>query len=79
MNLPTSFDTFQNLIASELPQFDSTAFPSLPDYPMNMDGELHPLGFVRALENDLQNRNWQDGWWDMNTGTDEQIVGNIHM
>lgn len=79
INLPTSFDTFQNIVANELPQFDSISFPSLPEYPMSMEGELHPFGFVRALENDLQNRNWQDGWWDMSSGTDERMVGNIEM
>lgn len=75
LNLPTSFDTFQNIVASELQQFDSIALPSLPDYPINMDGEFHPFGFVRALENDLQNRNWQETWWDMSGGADERLVG----
>lgn len=78
-NLPimATFDNFQNLVASELPQFDATSFPSLPDFPMTLDGDFHPLGFVRALENDFQNRNWHDNWWDLSGGAGGSMTGNF--
>ncbi|CAO2650629.1 Nn.00g019210.m01.CDS01 [Neocucurbitaria sp. VM-36] len=76
VHLPTAtFDNFQDLVASELPQFDATSFPSLPDFPMTLDGDFHPLGFVRALENDFQNRNWHDNWWDLSGGAGEGMTG----
>ncbi|KAF2856144.1 hypothetical protein T440DRAFT_99182 [Plenodomus tracheiphilus IPT5] len=66
MTLPlTTFDTFQNLMASELPDFDASAFSSVPDLNMNLDGDFHPHGFVRALENDFIGRNWRGDWWDL--------------
>ncbi|KAH7388650.1 hypothetical protein BKA66DRAFT_460438 [Pyrenochaeta sp. MPI-SDFR-AT-0127] len=82
-NLPVStFDDFRNLVANELPQFDAATFPSLPDLSMALDGDFHPLGFVRALENDFQNRNWHNNWWDLSGGDGEMLNipenGQIH-
>ncbi|KAF1841025.1 uncharacterized protein K460DRAFT_371020 [Cucurbitaria berberidis CBS 394.84] len=72
VNFPTSsLDNFQNLVASELPHFDAASFPSLPDFPMTLDGDFYPPGFVRALETDFQNRNWHDNWWDLSGGAGE--------
>jgi hypothetical protein len=64
---PSSYDTFQDLVANELPDFDMSAF-SLPDYPTNVEGDFQPLGFFRALENDFVARNWQPDWWDLSGG-----------
>jgi len=76
-NLPwAGLDAFQNLVASELPDFDPSAFSSIPDFSPDFQGDLYPCGFVRALENDLVGRNWQADWWDLDGygvtgGTDE--------
>lgn len=76
LNLPSAnFDTLQNLVASELDQFDPATITALPDFPMNVDGDFHPLGFVRALENDFQSRSWHDTWWDFNGGPSEGMSG----
>jgi hypothetical protein len=73
-NLPSSsYDTFQDLVATELPDFDMSAF-SLPDYPSNVDGDFQPLGFFRALENDFVARNWQPDWWDLGGGGGEGMA-----
>jgi hypothetical protein len=40
-------------------------FPSLPDFQMSGTGEVQPLDFVRALESGFMERNWHEGWWDM--------------
>jgi len=74
MNMPpTSFDTIQNLMASELPDIDMSAFSSMPDYTANMDGDFQSLGFLRGLENDFVTRNWQTDWWDLGGGGDGDI------
>jgi hypothetical protein len=71
MNLSqTNFDTIQNLMASELPDIDMSAFSSMPDYPTNMEGDFQSLGFFRALENDFVARNWQTDWWDLGGGAE---------
>ncbi|CAN9465621.1 unnamed protein product [Alternaria alternata] len=67
---PTSFDTIQNLMASELPDIDMSNFSSMPDYTPNMDGDFQSLGFFRAIENDFVARNWQTDWWDLGGGAD---------
>jgi hypothetical protein len=75
LNLPpVTFDNFQSIVASELPEFDPSTLSSMPDFPMTFDGSLHPMGFVRALENDFIGRNWHDNWWDLNGGVDEAMV-----
>jgi hypothetical protein len=72
--LPTTvFDTFQNLVASELPDFDASLFSTLPDYNMNIDGDFQSLGFVRALEDDFVARNWHGDWWNLNDEVNEGI------
>ncbi|KAK1917855.1 hypothetical protein P3342_000572 [Pyrenophora teres f. teres] len=54
VDLPwVGFDAFQNLVATELPDFDPSTFPSLPDYSMDVEGDFYPSGFFRALENDF--------------------------
>jgi hypothetical protein len=73
-NLPSSsYDTFQDLVANELPDFDMSAF-SLPNYPSNVEGDFQPLGFFRALENDFVTRNWQPDWWDLSGGVIEGMA-----
>jgi hypothetical protein len=70
--LPTSFDTVQNLVATELPDFDMSAF-SVPAYLPNVEGDFQSLGLFRALENEFVARNWQGNWWDLNGGVDESM------
>ena len=70
---PSSYDTFQDLVANELPDFDLSAF-SLPDYPSNIEGDFQHLGFFRALENDFVARNWQPDWWDLSGGVGERMA-----
>ncbi|KAH6615047.1 hypothetical protein C7974DRAFT_57842 [Boeremia exigua] len=48
-----------------MPDLDLSAFDTIPDFPMTMDGDLDPLGFVRAMENDFIGRNWNENWWDI--------------
>lgn len=75
LNLPpTTLDTFQNLVASELPHFDPSAFTLGSDFPMNLEGEFRAQGFVRALENDFIGRNWQNSWWDLSGGVEEVMA-----
>ncbi|KAI8936434.1 hypothetical protein NX059_006841 [Plenodomus lindquistii] len=65
-NLPAnSFDAFQNLMASELLEFDSSAFSAMPDLNVNLHGDFQPQDFVRALETDFIGRNWHGDWWDL--------------
>lgn len=52
-------------ITLAIPDLDLSAFDTLPDFPMTMDGDPDPLGFVRAMENDFIGRNWHENWWDM--------------
>lgn len=47
---------------------DTLAFDTIPDFPMTLDGDPDPLGFVRAMENDFIGRNWNENWWDMGGG-----------
>lgn len=76
INLPTSTaDAFQMLSS---PGFDLSgpAFPSFSDVSMNnASGEVQPLDFIRALENDFIGRNWHETWWEMdgdiNAGLDD--------
>ena len=72
---PPSLDTFQNLMANELPDFDPSTFALFPDFPMNMDGEFQPQDFVRALESDFIERNWQNPQWDLGGGAGEIMSG----
>jgi hypothetical protein len=76
MNEPTApssnYDTFQDLVANELPDFDMSAY-SLPDYPTNIKGDFQPHGFFRALESDFVARNWQPDWWDLSGGAIEGV------
>lgn len=66
LKLPwAGFDALQDLVASELPDFDPSTFLSLPDYPANFEGDFYPCGFVRAIENDFVARNWQADWWNL--------------
>ena len=51
-----------------MPDLGPSAFNTFPDFPMTMDGDPDPLGFVRAMENDFMGRNWHDNWWDMGDG-----------
>lgn len=53
-----------------IPDLDPSAFDTFPDFPMTMDGDPDPLGFVRAMENDFIGRNWHENWWDMGGGMD---------
>lgn len=53
-----------------IPYLDPSAFDTFPDFPMTMDGDPDPLGFVRAMENDFIGRNWHDNWWDSGGGVD---------
>ncbi|KAF5851162.1 hypothetical protein GGP41_003974 [Bipolaris sorokiniana] len=69
---PTSFDTVQNLVATELPDFDMSAF-NMPGYSANAEGDFQSLGLFRALENEFVARNWQSNWWDLNGGADESM------
>jgi hypothetical protein len=57
--------------------FDMAAFQELASRPLGSgqlaattaaaaaEGEMDPLGFVRALENDFIARNWHEDWWEM--------------
>ncbi|KAL6155517.1 hypothetical protein ACJQWK_05167 [Exserohilum turcicum] len=69
---PTSFDTIQNLVATELPDFDMSAF-SMPEYPPDTDFDFQSLGLFRALENDFVARNWQTDWWDLGGGVSDGL------
>lgn len=57
-----------NIMAT--PDLDPSAFDTFPDFPMTMDGDPDPLGFVRAMENDFIGRNWHENWWDMGGSLD---------
>jgi hypothetical protein len=57
-----------------MPELDPSAFDTFPDFPMTMDGDPDPLGFVRAMENDFIGRNWHDNWWDMSGGMDNGMA-----
>jgi hypothetical protein len=57
--------------------FDMSAFQGLASRPLSggaahgaggAEGELDPLGFVRALESDFMARNWHEDWWEMDDG-----------
>ncbi|KAJ4311715.1 hypothetical protein N0V94_007801 [Neodidymelliopsis sp. IMI 364377] len=63
-----------NLINMPIPDLDLSAFDHFPDFPMTMDGDPDPLGFVRAMENDFIGRNWHDNWWDMGGGMDSGVM-----
>ncbi|KAJ8115860.1 hypothetical protein OPT61_g2598 [Boeremia exigua] len=53
-----------------MPYLDPSAFDTIPDFPMTIDGDPDPLGFVRAMENDFIGRKWNEHWWDMGGGMD---------
>jgi hypothetical protein len=55
-------------------ELDPSAFDTFPDFPMTMDGDPDPLGFVRAMENDFIGRNWHDNWWYMSGGMDNGMA-----
>ena len=59
------------------PTIDISApnFPYLADFGMNGVGEaqLEPLDFVRALESGFMERNWHEGWWDMDGDGDVDV------
>jgi hypothetical protein len=58
-----------------IPDFDFSAFASFPDFPFNFEDSSQPFGFVRALENDVIARNWNEGWWDIGTSIDDPLSG----
>lgn len=62
-----------NTAATAVPELDLSAFVTWPDFPMTMDGDPDPLGYVRALENDFIGRNWNGEWWDASTGVDTDM------
>jgi hypothetical protein len=64
----------ENVTNMPIPDLDLSAFDHFPDFPMTMDGDPDPLGFVRAMENDFIARNWHDNWWDMGGGMDNGVV-----
>lgn len=70
--MPTSFDTVQNLVATELPDFDMSNF-SVPTYLPDTQGDFQSLGLFRALENEFIARNWQGTWWDLGGSVDEGV------
>ncbi|KAF3043150.1 hypothetical protein E8E12_004905 [Didymella heteroderae] len=59
-----------NLNTLSIPDLDPSAFDTFPDFPMTMDGDPDPLGFVRAMESDFIGRNWHENWWDTSGGLD---------
>lgn len=67
LDLPLSTaDSLQSMLAT--PGFDlsGTSFPFLQDFPTNpAGGDVQPVEFIRALENDFIGRNWHETWWDM--------------
>ncbi|KNG51276.1 hypothetical protein TW65_01291 [Stemphylium lycopersici] len=69
---PTSFDAIQNMVATELPDFDMSTV-SVPEYPADVGSDFQSLGFFRALENDFVARNWQNDWWDLSGGVDADM------
>ncbi|KAJ4986668.1 fungal specific transcription factor [Stagonosporopsis vannaccii] len=60
-----------------LPDLDPLAFDTIPDFPMTLDGDPDPLGFVRAMENDFIGRNWNDNWWDMGGGMSSDVDNGV--
>ena len=59
-----------NVNIMAISDLDPSAFDTFPDFPMTMDGDPDPLGFVRAMENDFIGRNWHENWWDMGGSLD---------
>lgn len=55
------------------PDLDPSAFDNFPDFPMTMDGDPDPLGFVRAMESDFIGGNWHENWWDMGGVTENEM------
>jgi len=62
---PPIFDTFQDF-ANTIPDFDASTLQMFGDISTDQvaGGGFHPMGFVRALENDFVGRNWNEHWWD---------------
>lgn len=60
-------------ITGTLSDIDPSAFDVFPDFPMTMDGDPDPLGYVRAMENDFIGRNWHENWWDMGGSMDNSM------
>jgi hypothetical protein len=71
---PRTTDSPYGQTADTMPEFDMSAFASLPDLPFNFDDNTQPLGLFRALETDLTARNWHEGWWDVGTGMDDPLM-----
>jgi hypothetical protein len=67
-------DTAVGITAETMPEFDMSAFASFPDLPFNFEDGTQPLGFFRALENDLTARNWHEGWWDAGAGLNDSMM-----
>lgn len=61
--------------AANMPELDMSAFASFPDLPFNFEDNSQPLGFFRAMENDLTARNWHEGWWDVGPGLEDPMMG----
>lgn len=58
-------DDATGVTAHTMPEFDFSAFASFSEFPSHFEDSNQPLGFIRALENDLTSRNWNEGWWDI--------------
>lgn len=56
---------------------DPATFSSFYEFPVSFDDNFQPLGFVRALENDVITRNWNESWWNMNTIDEHMAMGGI--
>jgi hypothetical protein len=64
---PSTADAFQSILATPGFEFSGTSFPFLQEFPTNpAGGDVQPVDFIRALENDFIGRNWHETWWDMN-------------
>lgn len=69
-----TIDNLHGLVANELPAFDSSAFAFMPDSSTTFDSSLHPAELMRALENDIFARNWNENWWDMSGAPPEVMI-----
>lgn len=54
---------------------DVSAFPEFSGFPISFDESYQPFGLVRALENDVIMRNWNEAWWDMGADLEAGMHG----
>lgn len=76
LNLPTTTLDQGQLLLSPVFHLPATDLSTVQDLPINIENEVDPLDFIKALEIDIMGKNWHELWWDVRTPPGDDIIPN---